>query len=278
MTWMSLSVFTTSLAGFVALALAMPKHSKHLISKALPDSRRFLLRILGWCLLAVALGLAIAQWQFAMGSVVWFGWLSVAGLGLVFYLPKWPWQPQTRPSSPRREKLRNGDAVAAPPAIRSRRATLLRAGFTAAALLLPLSAFTWQLLGAPQAPLLREDAIHGQIGPWAFSLAEKDQKPPEIVAMGVPLKAFVIRFCEGCDQDIRTAYLKVRKPRSLRAAGTSFDGRGREKTAIISLPDAISLNDGIWLTVESKNGEVHYQQFDIQRVSPAIASFLLARP
>jgi len=105
-------------------------------------------------------------------------------------------------------------------------------------------------------------------------LAEKDQQSPEIVALDVPLKAFVIRFCDGCDRDIRMAYLKVRKPHSLRAAGNAFEGRGREKTAEIPLPRAATLDDGLWLTVEATNGEVYHQRFDIQHLSPAMARFI----
>ena len=129
--------------------------------------------------------------------------------------------------------------------------------------------------------LLREDAVHGEIGPWTFTLAEKDQKPPEFVALDVPLKAFVIRFCDGCERDIRMAYLKVREPRffpgaggSLRTAGNAFEGRGREKTAEIPLPRMATLGDGLWLTVEATNGEVYHQRFDIQRLSPTLAQFI----
>lgn len=274
MTLIHFTVLLFSLLGFVALALAMPRHSKLVLKKTLPDSRRRLLRILGWVMLSVALGLGITQWHFDVGTVTWLGWLSIAGVVLVFYLPNGPWKLETRPAEPRGKKYRGGEAASTRPVKASRRHPVVRAGLAAAALVVPLGGFTWQLMTTPDKPLLREDAIHGQIGSWSFTLAEKDRKVPEIVAMDVPLKAFVIRFCDGCDKDIRMAYLKIREPRSLRAAGNAFEGGGPEKTAEVPLPRAAALNDGLWLTVEANNGDVYHQQFAIQRLSPVLARLI----
>lgn len=281
MTLIHFFVFVLGLTGFIALALAMPKHSQHVLRLTLSDSSRRLLRIFGWVLLAFALGLGIAQWHFDVGTVTWLGWLSIAGIALVFYLPNWPWQPEAKPAKSRREKCSDGEAASAAPITTSHRLPMVRTGLAATALFIPLAAFAWQLLATPDKPLLREDAVHGQIGPWSFTLAEGDQKPPEIVAMDMPLKQFVIRFCDGCDRDIRMAYLKVREPRlllgaegSLRAAGNAFEGRGREKAAVIPLPPAATLEDGLWLTVEANNGDEYHQQFAIQRLSPALARFI----
>lgn len=274
MTVLHIAVLLLSLAGFIALALAMPKHSKHVLRRHLPDSLRRVMRGLGWALLAVALGLGIAQWQFDVGTVTWLGWLTIAGVALVFYLPKWPGQPESKPARARKRKEKVGEIVGPERLVVPRRSRTMHFGIATFALLLPFGAFAWQLLNTPDKPLLRDDALHGEIGPWSFSLAEKDQKPPEVVALDVPLKAFVIRFCDGCERDIRMAYLKVREPRSLRAAGNAFEGRGREKTAEIPLPRASTLSDGLWLTVEATNGEVHHQRLDIQRLSPAMAQFI----
>lgn len=271
MTLLNIAVLLLSLAGFVALALAMPKHSKQVMRKNLSDSQRRVLRVSGWVLLAAALWLGVAQWHFDVGTVTWLGWLTIAGIALVFYLPNWPWQPESTPAKARQRKRDMGEVVGQESAIKLRRSTVARAVFVALALLLPFGSFVWQLLNTPDKPLLRMDAVHGEIGPWTFTLAEKDRKPPEIVALDVPLKAFVIRFCDGCDRDIRMVYLKVREPRSLRAAGNAFEGRGREKTAAIPLPRAATLDDGLWLTVEATSGEVYHQRFEIQRLSPAMA-------
>lgn len=281
MTVLHMAVLLLSLAGFIALAMAMPKHSKQVLRRHLPDSLRRVMRGLGWTLLAVGLGLGIAQWQFDVGTVTWLGWLTIAGVALVFYLPKWPGQPESKPTRARKRKGNVGGVPGPSSVVVSRRSRSMRFGIATFALLLPFGAFAWQLLNTPDKPLLRDDALHGEIGPWSFSLAEKDQKPPEVVALDVPLKAFVIRFCDGCERDIRMAYLKVREPRfssdaagALRSAGNAFEGRGQEKTAEIPVPRAATLDDGLWLTVEATNGEVHHQRFDIQRLSPAMAQFI----
>ncbi|MFV0278247.1 MAG: DUF3325 domain-containing protein [Parahaliea sp.] len=285
MTGAHIVVLLPSLAGFVALALAMPRHSKHILRKNLTDTQRRVLRVLGWVLLTAALWLGVVQWRFDVGMVTWLGWLTVTGLALVFYLPKWPWQPAARPNNrPGKARVsnRDNDEVVTPAsAMKARRSPVVHTGFAAFALLLPPGGVAWQLLNAGEKPLLRADAIHGEIGRWTFTLAEKDQKPPEVAALDVPLKAFVIRFCDGCERDIRMAYLKVRQPRfpasavgTFRSAGIAFEGRGREKTAEIPLPRAAKLDDGLWLTVEATNGEVYHRRLDIQRLSPAMARFI----
>ncbi|MFV0278905.1 MAG: DUF3325 domain-containing protein [Parahaliea sp.] len=277
MTGLNIAIFMASLAGLVALALAMPKHGKQLLRRELPGTWRRAARVLGWLLLALALGLGIARWRFGIGAVTWLGWLAIAGAALVFYLPSWPWQPQASAKAQRPKRARPAAAEAAAPATLPRHRQLPGRTLATAAFVIPLAVFCWQLLTTPDRPLLREDAFRGQVGPWAFTLAEQDRKAPEIVALNVPLKSFVIAFCKGCEKDIRTAYLKVRKPHSPRAAGNAFGGRDREKTAAVPLPRAASLNDGLWLTVESNSGDIYQQELDIQRLSPALAAFIRER-
>ena len=267
MTPLNLGVFLLSLVGFVALAAGMPKHAKHLIQRELSPTVSRLLRTLGWLLLAAALAIGIKQWHTDVGLVTWLGWLTVAGLLLGFYLPLWPWQPVTKTTKPRPEK-------ADTPVPRS------SGQVTSAALLLaaPLVLFTWQLVITPAQPLLREDALHGQIGPWTFTLAEQDKHAPEIVALDVPLKTFVIRFCDACQRDIRLASLKIRQPHNANAAGNAFAGRGTDKLVEIPVPRAASKRDGLWLTVEGTDGSVHQQRFAIERLSPALARFIEKQP
>lgn len=267
MTSLNIAVFLLSLAGFVALAAGMSKHAKHLLRRELSNAVSRLLRALGWLLLAAALAVGIKQWHTDVGLVTWLGWLTVAGLLLVFSLPRWPWQPITRAAKPRPE---TPDA----PAPRSSRQVALGALLLTA----PLAVFAWQLITTPEQPLLREDALHGQIGPWTFSLAEQDQHAPEIVALEVPLKTFVIRFCDACQRDIRLASLKVRQPHNPSAAGNAFGGRGTEKRVEIPIPRAASIQDGLWLTVEGNDGSVHQQRFAIERLSPALARFIEEQP
>ena len=143
MTPLNIAVFLLSLAGFVALAAGMSKHAKHLLRRELPPAVSRLLRALGWLLLAAALAIGIRQWHADVGLVTWLGWLTVAGLLLVFYLPRWPWQPVTKAAKPRPEKPYT-------PVPRSSRHVALGALLLAA----PLVLFTWQLITTPERPLL----------------------------------------------------------------------------------------------------------------------------
>ncbi|MGC4027631.1 MAG: DUF3325 family protein [Steroidobacteraceae bacterium] len=248
-------------AGFAALALAMDRHARQVLEGGLVLRTRRLLRIAGWLLLAIALLVAMAGWRPGVGAVVWVGWLSVAGLVLVFMLPNF---------SRRRE--RKGRDVSAPASPRTGHQPVL----TFVALLVPLAVVVGHLVVAPPAPLQREDALRGSIGPWEFVMAERDRKAPSIEAMGMPLKEFVIRFCESCDDEIRMAYLKLRKPRSLRAAGNAFEGR-RDRSATITIPPAVKPEDGLWLTVEGTDGQVHHLQLDLERLAPLTARFIRDR-
>ena len=264
MTLINIAIFSFALLGFMALALAMPKHSKAVLQRPLSTWQTRLLRLSGWLLLGLALSLGIAQWHAGIGTATWLGWLTLAGIVLAFSLPKWATPPRRRKSSGPSPNQQQANAV---PCNRHPLCFITL-------LLLPACVFSWQLLNTPDKPLLRKDAVSGEIGPWSFTLAETDQRRPEIVAMDVPLKAFTIRFCESCSAQIRMAYLKIREPRSPHALGNAFEGQGSEKNAEIPVPRAAVLSDGIWLTVEGNNGEIYRREFPIEQLSPALAAFI----
>ncbi|MGC3982071.1 MAG: DUF3325 domain-containing protein [Steroidobacteraceae bacterium] len=267
-------VWLCCIVGFTTLALAMERHARQLLANGLSPVRRLTLRISGWLLLSSALLLAARQWHYDVGMVVWVGWLAVAGLVLVFTLPRFSRESERKPHKKQRKTHVAADiavvvtaSTTPPPAHRA---------VTALLVIAPLVFFSWQLFTAPPAPLKRADALQGSIGPWSFVLAERDQKTPHIEAMNTPIKEFVIRFCEACDDEINMAYLKIRQPRSLRASGNGFEGT-RDRTAAIVIPPAATVQDGLWLTVQGKNGEVHHLQLDIERVSPVTAQFIRER-
>lgn len=271
-------VFLLCLSGFIALSLAMPKHSGHLLDKVFSTFFCRMLQGIGWGGLAISMGIAIQNWQIGIGLVTWFAWLTISGITWVLYLTYWPWFSNSNfhnlPSKKRNKKWSEETLASRPFFSFFNFSSLVGKGLAGVILVIPFSGFGWQLLATPDKPLLRDDALHSQVGPWPFSLAEKEQQAPEVVALGVPLKAFVIQFCESCDKDIRMAYLKVREPRSLRVLGNGFGGRGREKTSIIPLPRAATVDDGLWLTVGGNDGAIYQQRFDIQRLSPAMADFI----
>ena len=69
------------------------------------------------------------------------------------------------------------------------------------------------------------------------------------------------------------AYLQARQPRSLRAAGVAFKGN-HLRTAKIAIPPAFQREEGIWLSVEGRNGEVHHAAVEVARLSPALTCFI----
>ena len=90
--WLNLAVFISSLAGFICLALASDRQGEFLLHRSASKRERLVFRIIGWPLLALALALCVEGWGASMGVVSWLGWLTMAGAGLAFYLPWWPWQ------------------------------------------------------------------------------------------------------------------------------------------------------------------------------------------
>lgn len=197
MTGIHLALLLCTFIGFVALALAMPKYSKHLLHRQLSPATTRVAKLVGWALLGLALVLAIVEWRFSIGSVTWLGWLSVAGIALVFTLPRWPWQPAKRQRPARKKTAKKRIPMKSEPAPVGPAKIL----FGIIVIILPLSVFVWHLANAGQKPLMREDALAGSIGPWTFVIAEKEQQPPDIL----PLKQFVIRFCSRCQDEIRQA-------------------------------------------------------------------------
>lgn len=265
-------VLALSLGGFALLALAREREGRLLLGRGASAQQRRAFRLLGWPLLALAWAVCVWGWFGHFGTVLWFGWLTMAATALVFAIAYWPWRKQGG-----RQADGGGAAAAnrlpdvAPPPARGWRGLwlLLLVGF-------PLG-FGWQLHQAPPHPLLRSDAVTGQAGPWRFVIAEEEREAPEISAIGVPVKHFMLRFCDECELQIAQAWLQIRQPYSLQAAGMRLQREGRNREAMLAIPPAAWAEDGLWLTVRSRSGEVYQTAFDIRRLSPATAGFLAAR-
>lgn len=265
MTAVHLGILLASLLGFAGLALATERYAEHLLGKMPAPRWRHLARAAGWVLLAVALALGIRYLGTGVGISLWLGWLSIAALALVFYLPKWPWQPPQRARPGRKPKAAEGEEIEGARLPRRRSWRWWPAALMVAVPLVYLAA----LQATPVKPLLRADAVEGQVGPWTFRLAESDRKAPTLVAMEIPMKSYHVRFCEVCDGQIRAAYLKVNKPRSLRGAGIVLGGSRWDRQVEIQLPANTTPESGLWLTVVGKDGEMHQAEVRLADVSPA---------
>ncbi len=271
MTPIHLAILLISLAGFAALALATERHAEHLLGRLPAPQWRLLARVIGWVLLVIALALGIASMGTGVGITLWLGWLSIAALALVFAFPKWPWRPKERvkPARPARAAQAGAALPPAPPRARRRAAAVLLVAVPVVFLL--------ALKATPIAPLLRADAFAGQVGPWSFRLAESSHNVPELVAMDIPMKSYQVRFCEDCDAQIRAAYLKVNKPRSLRAAGIVLNGARWNRNVDIQLPANTTADSMLWLTVVGKDGEMHQAAVRLANVSPATVAWFKQR-
>ncbi len=91
--------------------------------------------------------------------------------------------------------------------------------------------------------------------------------------MDIPMKGYQVRFCETCDAEIRAAYLKVNKPRSLRGAGIVFNGARWDRQVDIQLPANTTADSELWLTVVGKDGAVHQAALRMDEVSPTTVSW-----
>ncbi len=76
--------------GFTCLCLAMERHYRQVWAGVPSASRQNSLRGTGWLCLVLSLLPCFSVWGAAIGTVAWFGLLSLAGLGLGFLLPYAP--------------------------------------------------------------------------------------------------------------------------------------------------------------------------------------------
>lgn len=260
-----LGILVVSLLAFFALALATERHAEHLLGRLPASHWRMLARAAGWLLLAITLYWGIAALDVGVGITLWLGWLTVAALALVFLFPYWPWQPPAREKPVRPPKT--GSAEPAAPRSRTRQTVAV------VLLIATVAVFAVSLAGVEKQPLRRPDAIHGQVGPWRFTLAEAHREAPELMDMDVPWKEFRLRFCETCDNDIRQAYLKANRPRSARAVGMAFMGQRWERRVEIPLPSTTEAGSELWLTVVGKDGTAHQTALRMDRASPATVAW-----
>lgn len=276
--WLNLAVFISSLAGFICLALASDRQGEFLLHRAPRKQERRIFRLIGWPFLAVAWLLCWQGWGWSIGTVAWLGWLTMAGAGLTFYLPWWPWQ-EKKPGRAKPAPV----AKAAPKAAgigntesASRMST--RSLVLASSLLAIPAAFVIYLTQQGPQPVFGNNALQSQIGPWSFALAETNDQAPISGPTGAHRKAFQIRFCQACDPHIRRAYLQVSKPEPMPTPRQAFNSTRWTRSVEIAIPPNSEVEHQLWLTVEAKNGEIYHQAFDFHQVSPVTAAFIEQMP
>lgn len=73
-----LVTFALCLVGFALLLLAFPRHQQDWLRRKLLPRQRRVLRLAGFTLLAAAYMVSGSGSGWGYGSVLWFGWLTVA--------------------------------------------------------------------------------------------------------------------------------------------------------------------------------------------------------
>ncbi|MEI2414584.1 thiamine pyrophosphate-binding protein [Orrella sp. JC864] len=112
-----------------------------------------------------------------------------------------------------------------------------------------------------------------QVGPWPLQLAEWETGAPKPDPAGY-MKTFTMALCQGCQDEVRAVYLRVGKPRSLRAAGSIFFGSPHRAFATIPIPERTATDADLWLTAEGWDGSVHQTPWPIAQASPDTVTWL----
>ncbi|WP_337158247.1 thiamine pyrophosphate-binding protein [Pseudomonas putida] len=110
-------------------------------------------------------------------------------------------------------------------------------------------------------------------GPWSVRLAERFDEAPRSDGPAGYFKQFKIALCEQCT-DVKAVYLRVGKPRSLRAAGALFFGTPYRMTGEVNIPQKTRPDAELWLTFEGWDGQMHQASIPLAKASPATVAWL----
>ena len=113
-----------------------------------------------------------------------------------------------------------------------------------------------------------------QVGPWSLQLAEMRNEAPTPDGPAGYMKSFNAALCETCIEQVKAAYLRIGKPRSLRAAGVIFFGTPYRLGATVPVPLRTQENAELWVTLEGWDGSVHQASIPLKTASPATVAWL----
>jgi len=131
------------------------------------------------------------------------------------------------------------------------------------------------------AKLFRGDAGLGanpisniQVGPYSLDLAEVRDQPPRADGPAGYFKSFNAALCKACINEVKAVYLRIGKPRSLRAAGTIFFGAPYRMGTNLPIPLRTQPDAQIWITLEGGDGSMHQASGPLAKASPATVAWL----
>ncbi|RWU21424.1 thiamine pyrophosphate-binding protein [Pseudomonas alkylphenolica] len=113
-----------------------------------------------------------------------------------------------------------------------------------------------------------------QVGPWQVQLAELRDEAPRADGPAGHFKAFNAALCNTCINEVKAAYLRIGKPRSLRAAGTIFFGPPYRMATNLPIPSKTKADAEIWITLEGWDGSMHQASIPLAKASPATLAWL----
>ncbi|MGX1176005.1 thiamine pyrophosphate-binding protein [Pseudomonas sp. R151218B TE3479] len=132
-----------------------------------------------------------------------------------------------------------------------------------------------------EAALFRGDAGLGerevgevQVGPWSLRLAEFRNEAPRVQGPAGPMKHFNAALCQSCIGQVKATYLRIGKPRSLRAAGVIFFGSPYRMGALLPVPPKTQPDAELWITLEGWDGSMHQASIPLSQASPATVTWL----
>lgn len=113
-----------------------------------------------------------------------------------------------------------------------------------------------------------------QVGPWSLRLAEFRQEPPHLEGPAGYMKSFNAALCQACIGQVKATYLRIGKPRSLRAAGALFFGSPYRMGASLPIPARTKADAELWITMEGWDGSMHQASIPLAQASPATLAWL----
>lgn len=113
-----------------------------------------------------------------------------------------------------------------------------------------------------------------QVGPWSLKLAELKDKAPELDGVSGYMKSFNAELCEACGDRVKATYLRIGKPRSLRAAGVIFFGSPHRLGAYMKIPENTPVDAQLWITMEGWDGSMHQAFVPLAQASPKTIAWL----
>ncbi len=115
------------------------------------------------------------------------------------------------------------------------------------------------------------------VGPWSVRLAEWNLLPPMLDGDAGHMKTFSLALCAECTAQVKAVYIRVGKPRSLRAAGAIFFGSPYRQLANLHVPDRTTPDAEVWITLEGWDGSMYQVALPLAEASPATAEWLEKR-